>query len=218
MKSYPVCLIDLSRRRTVVIGGGRVALRKVQGLLAAEASITLVSPEVIPELESVSRAGLLAWVPRAYQPGDLSGAFLVIAATDDPQVNQAIWEEAMQVGCLINVVDDPARSNFIVPALVRRGELLLAVSTGGASPALARRIRERLEGEFGAEYGDLVALLGELRPVLLAAFPAGQARLEAALRLLDSDIMAVLARAGYAQAKSYALNILEVGVVDDYNA
>jgi len=191
-----------------VIGGGSVALRKVQGLLAADAAVKLISPEIIPEIEALSRDGSLELERRAYRRGDLSGAFLVIAATDDAGVNQEVWEDALQVGCLVNVVDDPARSNFIVPALVRRGEFCLAVSTGGASPALARRTREQLEAAFGPEYGGFTALLGELRPDIMAAYEPGKARLAAALALIDSDLLAVLREKGVEQARSYALEIL----------
>jgi len=208
MNTYPVCLINLSRRCTIVIGGGSVALRKVQGLLAADAAVKLISPEIIPEIEALSRDGSLELERRAYRRGDLSGAFLVIAATDDAGVNQEVWEDALQVGCLVNVVDDPARSNFIVPALVRRGEFCLAVSTGGASPALARRTREQLEAAFGPEYGGFTALLGELRPDIMAAYEPGKARLAAALALIDSDLLAVLREKGVEQARSYALEIL----------
>jgi precorrin-2 dehydrogenase/sirohydrochlorin ferrochelatase len=138
----------------------------------------------------------------------LAGAFLVIAATNETAINQMVWEEAIQQGCLINVVDDPQHSNFILPALARRGEVTLAVSTGGASPALARRLRERLESLIGAEYGDLAAILAELRPELKARFSSGVARLEAALRLVDSDLLEVILSQGKEAARKHALELL----------
>jgi len=160
-------------------------------------------------LEALVEAGRIAALNRPYREGDLAAAFLVIAATDDAEVNRAVWREADRRGCLINVVDDLAHSNFIVPAVVRRGELTLAVSTGGDSPALARRLREQLEAEIGPEYGELVALLGELRPDLLARFAPGRARLAAALRLVDSDLLDVIRAEGVEAARRYAWKLVE---------
>lgn len=208
MLTYPVGLIKLNDCRTVVIGGGYVAFRKIIGLLDAGANIKVISPKAITKLDELARTQKLEWLRRPYQEGDLEGAFLVVAATDDPNVNQAVWEESQREGCLVNVVDDPAHSNFIVPALVRRGDLTIAISTGGASPALARRLREKLDTEFGPEYNDFTALLGELRPTLLNAFPPGEARLNAALQLIDSDLIDVLHQNGVERARRVALEIL----------
>ena len=209
MQTYPVGLINLAGRRTLVIGGGNVALRKAKGLLNAGACLTLISPDIIPELETLSHTGALSLKQRPYRQGDLNGAFLVIAATNDPRVNQEIWAEAQREGCLINVVDDPAHCNFIIPAQVRHGDFSIAISTGGTSPALARRLRERLEAQFGPEYGHLTALLGELRPLLMENYPPGQVRLNAALRLVDSDLIEVIAHSGVDQARSDALEIIK---------
>lgn len=153
---YPVFL-DLRGRRCVVVGGGEVALRKVEGLLAAGAEVTVVAPQALPMPAGVTL------VERAFRPDDLDGAFFVISATGDRAVNSAVAEEAKARDILINVVDVPAESSAILPAVVRRGEFVLAISTGGASPALARRLRERLEQEFGEEYGELIAFLKSLR-------------------------------------------------------
>ncbi len=209
MQTYPVNLIGLAGRRAIVVGGGTVALRKVEGLLAAGAQVTVVSPALADELAALHAAGKIAVIQRPYQDGDLADAWLAIAATDDAAVNHAVFAEAQRRGCLVNVVDDPEHSNFIVPAVVRRGEVTIAVSTGGSSPALARRLRERLAQWVGPEYGDLAALLAELRPTLLARFPAGRPRLDAALRLVDSDLLVVLKRQGMAAARAYAEALLE---------
>lgn len=209
MNTYPICLVGLENRRTVVVGGGIVAARKVQALLDAGAPVKAVSPDFCPEFHSIlgSHPELeLIW--RSYQPGDLAGAFVVIAATDDASVNQEVWREALQRGCLINLVDDPEHSNFILPAVVRRGEIKIAVTTGGASPALARRLRERLEGLFEHEYGDLARLLAELRPELQSRFPSGEPRLQAAMRLVDSDLLQILQRHGMNVAREKALEYL----------
>ena len=215
MNTYPIYLNNLSNQSVVVIGGGSVALRKTQGLLEAGASVTLISPKINQALEKLSRTASLTLKQRDYIPGDLRGVFLVIAATNDPSVNQAVWDEAQQENCLINVVDDPAHCNFIIPAQVRHGDFSIAVSTGGASPALARRLRERLEMGYGPEYGELTALLRELRPTLLSSFPPGKARLDAALQLVDSDLIQVLKQDGYAQARRIALNMIAAGTRDE---
>lgn len=181
-----------------------MAARKVEGLLAADAPVKVISPVCSPELQAMSDVGAVTFIQRPYQNGDLEGAFLVIAATDDPVVNQTVWAEAVERGCLVNVVDDPQHSSFILPAVVQRGEMSIAISTGGGSPALARRLRERIEGFVGPEYGVLTELLAELRPELIAGFPAGQARLQAALRIVDSDILHVIQNQGKAAAITYA--------------
>lgn len=208
MKTYPICLIRLEQRLSIVIGGGQVAARKVIGLLDAGAHVTVIAPHLVPALCALAAAGSIDVCEREYRSGDLAGAFLVIAATDDPVVNQQVWEEARQRGCLINVVDDPAHSNFIVPARVQRGEVNIAITTGGASPALARRLREQLERTIGPEYADLAEILAQTRSILLARHAPGEPRLAAALRLIDSDLLNVIRRDGREAGKQYALNLL----------
>jgi precorrin-2 dehydrogenase/sirohydrochlorin ferrochelatase len=208
MKTYPIYLIGMERRRVVVVGGGSVAARKVEGLLEAGARVTVISPILTPELEVLAEARRIAVIGRPYRQGDLAGAFLVIAATNDADVNQAVWREAEQCGCLVNVVDDPAHCNFITPALVRRGEVTLAISTGGASPALARRLREQLEAQVGPEYGELASLLAELRPELRARYREERARQEAAFRLVDSDLLSIIKKKGIDEARLRAWELL----------
>lgn len=215
MKTFTIGLIGLDSQNTIVIGGGRIALRKVEALLAAGAKISVISPELAPELKQLNEIGSINAFERPFRSGDLQGAFLVIAATNDPAVNQVVWEESQRVGCLINVVDCPNLSNFIMPAVLRRGDLSLAISTGGASPALARRLRERLEEQIGPEYEDLVELLAELRPELQARFKPGGPRLAAALDLVDSDLLQILKDHGYRTARGYALARLAGNQVDD---
>jgi precorrin-2 dehydrogenase/sirohydrochlorin ferrochelatase len=158
----------------------------------------VIARELCAELQDRAAAGEVEALRRDYAPGDLAGARLVIAATDDETVNGAVWQEAGEVGCLANVVDDPARCNFHVPATVRRGALTVAIATGGNAPALARRIRQDLEARFDAAYEPYLALLGELRPVVQARIPA-QERRAAWQALLDSDVLELL-RAGERQA------------------
>jgi precorrin-2 dehydrogenase/sirohydrochlorin ferrochelatase len=204
VKTYTICLVGLESREAIVIGGGKVAARKVESLLAADAQVKVISPVLVQELQQLVDAGRITSLKRAYQDGDLAGAYLVIAATDNEETNHAVWNEANRCDCLINVVDDPDHSTFILPAIVQRGEMSIAISTGGSSPALARRLRERLQNDIGPEYGLLTELLAELRPDLLASFPAGKARLQAALRVVDSDILQVIQIQGKDAALAYA--------------
>ncbi len=193
----------------VVIGGGAVSARKVSSLIEAGASPVVISPEVVDSIRDFAQAGTVQWLERPFQVGDLEGAFLVIAATDDPAINQQAWQEARATGALINVVDDPAHSNFILPAVVRSGEVTVAVSTGGGSPALARRMREQLQVEIGAEIGLLAEIMAELRPELLARFQPGEPRLQAALKIVDSDILEVIEAQGVKAGRLYARAMLE---------
>lgn len=209
METYPICLVSLDKCKCVVIGGGGVAARKIQALLEAGAGITVISPVFDPEILRLSSEAPMTLLQRLYRDGDLRGAFLVISATDSPEVNRAIWQEACREGCLINVVDDPQHSNFIVPAVVRRGDVAVAITTGGASPALARRLRERLESWLRPAYGDLAVLLAELRPELMRRFLPGEPRLQAALRLVDSDLLDIIERDGLPAARQRACHIID---------
>jgi len=158
---YPVFL-QLNHKKCVVVGGGEVAERKVNSLLQSGAEVEVISPDLCSGLRQAAQKGLVRVVARKFNPGDLEGAFLAIAATDDRQVNSSVAQEAQKNGILVNVVDDPAQCTFIVPAVLRRGDLALAVSTSGRSPVLAKKIREKLEQYFGQEYALLLDLLSEV--------------------------------------------------------
>jgi siroheme synthase-like protein len=162
---YPICL-DLRDRRCVVIGGGSVAARKVAGLLACGARVTVVAPALAPALEALAQQGQITAHRRPYAGGDLAGAALAIAATDAPEVNARVAAEARARKVWLNAADDPQRGDFILPAVVQRGDLQIAISTGGRSPALARRVREDLEQRLPTEYADLLPLLADLRTEL----------------------------------------------------
>ncbi len=162
---YPVFL-DLRGRRCVVIGGGEVANRKVQGLLECSADVTLISPDLIQGLQALVEDGRIRWVPRRYCPGDLKEAFLAIAATDIREVNQAVSAEAAEERVALNVVDDTPLCSFIAPSVVKRGAVTVAISTGGSSPALARRLREALESSDLLRYADLADILSQARAKL----------------------------------------------------
>lgn len=210
MLTYPINLVGLANRLCLVVGGGTVAFRKVAGLLAAGAIPVVVAPEIVGELAALAERGAIRLAQRPCDMADLDGAFLVIAATDDPALNRAISEEARARGALVNVVDVPDESNFIVPAVVRRGEMNVAVSTGGASPALARRLREQLEAQFGPEYEQLVDLLAELRPEIMARYEPGKPRLDAALRLVDAGLHRTILARGVDAAREQARSLLSL--------
>jgi precorrin-2 dehydrogenase/sirohydrochlorin ferrochelatase len=178
-RHYPICL-SLEGKPCLVVGGGAVALRKVRSLLGAGAEVTVVSPEFCEELRQL--AGVRR-VERTFDEGDAAGALLVYAATDDATANSAVAAAARKQRALVNVVDTPAECDFIVPSTLARGELTISVSTGGASPALARRLRLELEEQFPPAYADFVALLAELRREVLATV-GDAARREAIFRRL----------------------------------
>jgi len=158
--TYPVTL-NLSGKFCTVVGGGTVALRKVQSLLAEGAEVTVISPSLIPELEALKKQ--FVWMQRAYQDGLLDGSFLVIAATDSREVNHQISLWCQENQMLVNVVDSREESSFTVNAAVRRGDLLIGISTNGISPAISKMIREELEQQFGPEYGTALEILSDIR-------------------------------------------------------
>src|SRR6202030_2602870 len=150
---YVACL-RLEGRRCVVVGGGDVGLEKVEGLLTCDAAVTLVAPAAHPELERLAAEGSIAWGRGGERASDLAGALLVIAATDDSEVNIAVHDDAQARAMLVNVVDVPPLCNFILPAIVRNGPLAIAISTAGASPALAKRMKREVQEQFGEGYGE----------------------------------------------------------------
>jgi siroheme synthase-like protein len=168
MGFYPV-LLELQGRPCVVVGGGPVAARKVEGLLAAGADVTVVSPALAPALGALHAAGRLRHVERAYRDGDLAGAALAFSAVDDPGTTAAVAAEARRRGVWLNAADDPPHCSVILPAVLRRGALTVAVASGGASPALTRALREHLEASLGPEWATLAELAAEARRELRAA-------------------------------------------------
>ncbi len=168
MKHYYPIFLDVEQRRCVVVGGGRVAERKIKGLLEARAQVVVVAPEVTPQIKEWHGQGKVEIFFRGFQEGDLEGAFLVVAATNNPEVQRAVVSEARSRGILCNVVDQPEESNFFVPSVVKRGRLQIAISTSGASPAVARRLRETLEEMFGPEYERYLELMARWRQEILA--------------------------------------------------
>lgn len=190
---YPVFL-DIEGRRCLVVGGGPVATEKVQKLAEHGAAVRLVAPEITGDLRTmVERGELLEYHDRTYRPEDLEGCFLVIAATNLDAINRMVWQDAEARGLPCNVVDVPPLCNFIVPSIVRRGELAIAISTGGASPVVAKTIRRDLEERYGAEWEALVGLLRDLRDDLKVRYPDMPSRRDAVERLMEADVIGRLA-------------------------
>lgn len=168
MSLYPVN-IDVKGRLCLVIGGGTVASRKVNGLLSCAAEIRVVSPDVNSHIADLARAGKVDWQQREYVSGDLEGATLVFAATDNPEIQTRVVAEAKALSVLVNVVDMPQACSFQVPATYRQGGLLLTAATGGGSPALAARIKRDFEASYGPEYATLVAMMDTVRGAVVSS-------------------------------------------------
>ena len=183
---YMACL-RLEGRRCVVVGGGDVGLEKVEGLLTCDAAVTLVAPTVRPELGRLAAEGSIVWERREYRAGDLDGTFLVIAATGDSEVNIAVHEHAEARAMLVNVVDVPPLCNFILPAIVRSGPLAIAISTAGASPALAKRMKREIADLFGEDYARLAVMLNDARGWAKATLPSFQQRREFFESIVNGD-------------------------------
>jgi len=184
---YIACL-KLKGRRCLVVGGGEIGLEKVEGLLACDAGVTLIAPFAHPELESLAVEGSIEWEKRAYAgAADLEGVFLAIAATDDSEVNIGVFDDAEKRAMLVNVVDVPPLCNFILPAIVRSGPLAIAISTAGASPTLAKRMKHEVSELFGEEYARLAVILNDARGWAKGALPTYQDRKEFFERIVNGD-------------------------------
>jgi precorrin-2 dehydrogenase / sirohydrochlorin ferrochelatase len=184
---YIACL-KLSGRRCLVVGGGEIGLEKVDGLLACDATVTLIAPSAEQALQDYAREGSIVWQQREYAgAADLEGVFMVIAATDDTDVNIQVFDDAERRAMLVNIVDVPPLCNFILPAIVRNGPLAIAISTAGASPALAKRMKREIEGQFGEPYARLAVLLNEARGWAKGTLPTYQDRKEFFEGIVNGD-------------------------------
>lgn len=206
---YPIFL-DINGKKCVVVGGGQVALRKVRALLDHGGQVEVISPNLCPELSRMAEQGQVHALRRNYAEGDLAGSVIAVAATDDGQANAAVHKEAKARGILINSVDDPQRSDFIAPSYLRRGDVTIAISTGGMSPALARKIRTELEKDLAKEYAPLARLVGEVRSQLKDKGVVVSA--DDWQRALDLDnLTRILQTRGAEEAKSALLEELMAG-------
>ncbi len=183
---YIACL-KLTGRRCLVVGGGEIGLEKVEGLLACDAKVVLVAPDAIAPLEELAAEGSIEWERRDYEPADLDGSFMAIACTDDTEINIRVFDDAERRAMLVNIVDVPPLCNFILPAIVRTGPLAIAISTAGASPALAKRIKRQIADEYGEPYARLAILLNEARGWAKGTLPTYQDRKEFFEGIVNGD-------------------------------
>ena len=205
----PITLTHLAARLALVVGGGAIAERKVHALLDAGARVRVIAPTVTDELGDLARSGEIEWLPRAYRSCDFADSFLVIAATDHSTVNLDIAQEAQARDLLVNVVDDPDHCNFTAPAVVRRGDLTIAISTGGDVPALAAHLRAQLEQQFGDEWGAYVEWLARMRAQIAARYPDMASRRRAWTRVLDSDLRERIAAQSKVEIEKRVSEILD---------
>jgi len=204
MGYYPI-VMDLTGRKCLVVGGGEVALRKVKSLVESGAEVTVIAPDVAPEIAGLDGVRV---EPRSWQDGDTAGYTLVFAATNDRSLNIAVSEEAEANGTPVNVVDDPDLCSFIVPAAVKRGDLLIAVTTGGKSPILSKLIRQELEKAYGPEYTEFVELLGDMRHQVKRKYTEQSDREAAFNRLVNCGILELLKAGEREQARKKALECI----------
>lgn len=188
LKGYPVFLIGLETKKTIMIGGTHEAERKIAGLLEVDAQITVITPTATEQIEAWAGEGRVKWIKRDFQAGDVDGADLIIAERKSPEENAAIWEAAPK-GALINIMDDIPHCNFIAGSVVKRGDLTIAISTNGAAPVVAVRLKEWLEEEIGDEYAVLLRLFRALREPIAKVYPAFNQRRALWYEMIDSDIL-----------------------------
>jgi precorrin-2 dehydrogenase/sirohydrochlorin ferrochelatase len=193
---YFPAFLDLRGQECVVVGGGEVAAGKVLGLLPCGARVRVISPEAHPHIRRLAGRGTIRWESRDYRSGDLDGAFLAVAATDEPAVNDAVYRDAVAGRVLVNVVDVPDRCQFVYGAIFRRGRMQVAISTGGASPALASRVKAELGRALGVEYGQIVNAYRRLRGYVRRRIPTVEGRKRFWLQLVMRDDALDLLRAG----------------------
>lgn len=208
MAFYPI-LMDLEGRRVLVVGGGRVAERKVRSLLDFGARVDVVSQTLSPALEALEGEGLVRWADQEFQEAQLEGMALVIAATDDAEANRGISASARKHNIPVNAVDQPEDCTFIVPAVARRGDLVLAVSTSGRSPALAKRLRKELEASYGPEYAAFLALMGRVREEVLARGRPQEENRSTFHAVVHSGLLDALRSRDWASAAAILTRILE---------
>jgi precorrin-2 dehydrogenase / sirohydrochlorin ferrochelatase len=207
MKYYPVYL-NIQRQSCLVVGGGNVATRKVIMLLDCNANVTVVSPEISDTLTSLANDGLIVLKLRNYQVSDIEDVFLVIGATNNAALNRTIHEDAGKRGKLCNIVDQPDLCNFILPSIVHRGDLIIAVSTSGKSPAFARELRKQLEMQFGPEYADFLNLMGEIRNRLLQKGHDPEGHRKIFKQLIDKGLLDFIRNGQEEQIDALLMSIL----------
>jgi len=206
-KYYPI-MLDVRGRVAIVVGGNKVAAEKAASLYASGAQVMALSPTFCPELLQQAESKQILLHRKAYEPGDLAGAFVVVAVADNPELVQAIWAETQERGQLVNIVDVPAYCSFILPSILRREQLTVAVSTEGASPGLAKRIRQELEAYFPLAYGPYLRLAALARTYLRASGVSYEQRDSFFADFFTSDVLAQLVKGNTAQATTMTADLL----------
>jgi len=214
MKYYPVNL-DIRNRKCLVVGGGGVGTRKVMTLLECGATVVVISPAVTAKIDELSKNDLIKLEKRGFKLTDLDQMFLVIGATDNPELNRQIHTEAERLGMLCNIADRPEECNFILPAIVNRGDLIIAISTSGKSPAFAKKMRKDLEMEFGTEYAEFLKLMGGIRNKLLSQDHEPEAHKPLFEKVIQRDLVKMIKDRDIAAVNSLLFEILGEGYVFD---
>lgn len=204
MGYYPI-ILDIAGERCLIVGGGTIAARKAERLAECGAVVTVIAPEISGRIRDICG---IALVERPFEAGDTQGFRLVYAASDDPDVNTAVSEEAKSRGALVNAVDEPEKCNFIAPSVVQRGDLMIAVSTSGKSPSLSKRLRAELEKQYGPEYAELLELMGEMRVLVKSKYAHQSQRQKVFDRLLDSGILELLREGKREAARERAMQCI----------
>ncbi|MGD9333443.1 MAG: bifunctional precorrin-2 dehydrogenase/sirohydrochlorin ferrochelatase [Desulfobacterales bacterium] len=214
MRYYPVNL-DIRNRKCLVVGAGDVGTRKVITLLDCGAIVVVVSPTVTDKIEELSNKGLIILERRGFKPIDLEHMFMVIGATDNPELNRQIHTGAERLGMLCNIADRPEVCNFILPAIVNRGDLIIAISTSGKSPAFAKKMRKDLEKKFGTEYAEFLTLMGGIRTKLLSEDHEPEAHKHLFENLIKRDLVTLIKHRDIAAINSLLFKILGEGYLFD---
>lgn len=213
MEVYPIYLNRLDKKKTVLIGGDHEAERKTGELLERNARLTVISPRLTGSMEKWAAEARLNWIQRNYRTGDLKGAFMVIVAEFEGTVNEQVYREAEQEGILVNVMDDIPHCNFTFGSIVKRGPLTLSISTSGAAPTLAVRLRERFEKEFGEEYVPFLQFMQDLRKPMADTYPDFDKRKDLWYSLVDSGMLTCFGKQDYEGAYKIASEIVGEAVV-----
>jgi precorrin-2 dehydrogenase / sirohydrochlorin ferrochelatase len=215
MHTYPIYLTRLHEKKTVLIGGNHEAERKAHELLERDAKLTIISPDLTEKLKNLAEEEKVEWIPRRYREGDLEGAFLVIAAQFEGDENARIFQEAEERGLLVNVMDDIPHANFSFGSIVKRGPLTISISTSGAAPTLAVRLRQRFEKEFGEEYDLFLTLMHKLRDPMSRHYNDFETRKNLWYKLIDSDALALFRENRTEEGIERIREILGRDVVDE---
>ena len=197
--------LDIENKKSLVIGGGNVAERKVRSLLECGSAVIVVSPDISPGLKTLADKGLIIYRQGCYESSDLKDMFLVIGAAGREEGNRQIAQDCSGRNLIVNIVDDPTKGNYFVPATVRRGALTIAVSTGGKSPMLARKLREELEKDYGPQYGEFLEMLGCLREEVIKSAADSEKKKTILENLVNEDILSLLKKGRLESAKEMLL-------------